>query len=307
MLSSSRISGVFAASITPIKPNGEPDYSALPSYLDFLAQRGCQGALILGTTGEGPSFSVRERKKIYRSALEIRQKYSSFILLAGTGTPSLDETRQLTRYAFEIGMDGVLVLPPYYFRKITDEGLFAWFDQVIQKAVPRSGKLFYYHIPNMTGINLSIEFLHKLHDQYPDQFAGLKDSSSDVDFALRLGEQFGNELCVLTGQDRLFGIALRNHASGCITAGANLFSPWLSQVWEAHQKSTNSDELEKKIQKARLVMDQYSPASALIKAVIPTLFNLPNWQVRPPVLPLDQSQTQEAVQQLSYECGIQST
>jgi 4-hydroxy-tetrahydrodipicolinate synthase len=92
----------------------------VPRLLDFLARRGCHGALLLGTTGEGPSFAPEERIAIFRAALEVQQTQPAFRLLAGTGTPSLEETIILTRAAFDLGMDGVVVLPPYYFRKITD-------------------------------------------------------------------------------------------------------------------------------------------------------------------------------------------
>ncbi|MGB9674008.1 MAG: dihydrodipicolinate synthase family protein [Anaerolineales bacterium] len=307
MTTTTPIGGVIAASITPIRSNCKPDYGAIPAYLDFLAQRGCHGALVLGTTGEGPSFSFQERKQIYRSALEIKQKYPDFLLLAGTGTPSLDETIRLTKFVFEIGLDGVVVLPPYYFRNASQAGLLVWFNNLMDKAVPQEGRLFAYHIPQLTGIRFPIEFLARLHDLHPTKFAGLKDSSAEEEYAKELGKRFGKDLTVFTGQDRLFGFALRNQAAGCITAGANLFSPWLRQVYDAHIHGIILTDLEDKIKKARSIMDQYSPASALIKAVLPSLFKLPLWTVRPPILPLEKSQVQSAIQQLSYECGITET
>lgn len=304
MSAQTQINGVLAASITPIKPNGKPDFAAIPLYLDFLAQRGCHGALILGTTGEGPSFSVVERKRIYRSALEIRQKHPDFILLAGTGTPSLDESILLTRYAFELGFDGAVVLPPYYFRKVSEDGIFAWFNTLIQKAVDLFGKLFYYHIPQITGISLSLNLIQRLLDQHPTKFGGLKDSSSDTAFAQILGERFGKDLSVFTGQDRLFGFALRNNAAGCITAGANLFSPWLRQVWDAHQQGIVLDNLENDIKTARTIMDQIPPASAFIKGVLPALFSFPTWTVRPPILSHPSETLHQAIQQLTYDLHL---
>lgn len=304
MCAETKIGGVLAASITPIKPNGKPDYAAIPHYLDFLAQRGCHGALILGSTGEGPSFSVQERKRIYRSALDIRQKHPNFILLAGTGTPSLEESIQLTQYVFELTFDGVVVLPPYYFRKVSEEGILAWFDTILQRAVPQFGKLFYYHIPQLTGISVSLDLFQQLLDRHPTKFGGLKDSSSDAAFAQSLGERFGKDLIVFTGQDRLFGLALRNQAAGCITAGANLFSPWLRQVWDAHQQGIVLEDLETKIKTARAIMDQYSPASAFIKGVLPTLFSFPHWRVRPPILPFPPDTLHQAIQQLTYDLRL---
>lgn len=301
MSSQSKIGGILAASITPIKPDGKPDYAAIPSYLDFLVQRGCHGALILGTTGEGPSFSVIERKRIYRSALEIHQKHPDFILLAGTGTPSLDESIQLTRYVFDLGFDGVVVLPPYFFHSVSEDGIFAWFDTLIQKAVAPFGKLFYYHIPQLTGISLSLNLLQRLLDHHPTKFGGLKDSSSDAAFAQILGDRFGNALSVFTGQDRLLGWALSNNAAGCITAGANLFSSWLRQIWDAHQQGITLENLENDIKAARTIMDQNPPASAFIKGILPTLFSFPAWTVRPPILPYSPERLHQAIQQLTND------
>ena len=102
------LSGVYAAAVTPLKPDLSPDLEAVAPFLSFLASRGCHGALIFGTTGEGPSFSPAEREAIWRAALQVREQAPNFRLLAGTGTPSLTETIDLTRLAFELGYDGVV-------------------------------------------------------------------------------------------------------------------------------------------------------------------------------------------------------
>jgi 4-hydroxy-tetrahydrodipicolinate synthase len=111
-MSRASLSGVYAAAVTPLKPDFSPDADAIPHLLGFLAGRGCHGALMLGTTGEGPSFSPAERDGIWRAAMRVRQEHPDFRLLAGTGTPSLTETIDLTRLAFELGFDGVVTLPP---------------------------------------------------------------------------------------------------------------------------------------------------------------------------------------------------
>ena len=139
MKSANRLKGVIAAAVTPLSENYSPQLESIPEYLEFLHSRGCHGALLLGTTGEGPSFSPSERQAILKSALEVLAVVPDFILLAGTGTPSLDETIGLTREAFELGFDGVVVLPPYYFRSVTEDGLMRWYGNVIERAVPKEG------------------------------------------------------------------------------------------------------------------------------------------------------------------------
>jgi len=294
-----RISGVFAAVVTPLDADYSIQTEALPGLLQFLAQRGCHGVLFFGTTGEGPSFSAEERITVFQMAARIRQELPDFKLLAGTGTPSLDETIQITRAAFDCGFDGVVTLPPYYYRKATEEGLFAWYQQVIQRAVPGDGHLLGYHFPSMSGVALSIELLKRLKDVFPSQFAGLKDSSGEQDFSRQLNTQFGDDLIVLSGNDRLFNQALEQHASGCITAMANLYSPYLRQVWDSYQQGKSNDAAQAHLVALRLVFDQYPPAAPFIKAMLPRLHNLPAWPVRPPLVPVKPEVVEKALAELA--------
>ena len=208
------LAGVYAAAVTPLGYSNQFVPQDLLDLLVFLAGRGCHGALILGTTGEGPSFSIRERLEIYRAATLIRQEFPDFRLLAGTGTPSLEDTTALTRAVFDLGYNGVVVLPPYFYRKATVDGLFQWYAQVIGNAVPLGGAFLGYHIPAVSGVSLPMELLERLKNAFPEQFAGLKDSTGDPDHASRLGERFGDELLVMTGNDIVFSHALSQHALG---------------------------------------------------------------------------------------------
>src|SRR5215216_1334263 len=214
MMNQHPLAGVYAAAVTPLHhpSNGDKgtsllDLDSVPALLKFFASRGCHGIVLFGTTGEGPSFSPTERKMLMRTAREARESMPSFRLIAGTGTPSLSETIDLTKLAFDLGYDGVLVVPPYYFRKATDNGLFAWFSEVIKKAVPSNGYLLGYHFPNVAGIGLSVELLARLKDTFPAQFAGIKDSSHDADLARNLGEKFGYDMVALTGTDSYVQLA----------------------------------------------------------------------------------------------------
>lgn len=286
MSSFQSIQGVYAAALTPLEPDGGPALDDLPPFLDFLARRGCHGALLLGTTGEGPSFSGDERLAILRAGLAVRQAHPGFRLLAGTGTPALEETVLLTRQAFDLGYDGVVVLPPYYFRKVSDDGLYAWFSRLLQTAVPAGGALLGYHIPGLTGVPLSLDLLARLKDAFPERFAGLKDSSTDSQTARQLGERFGSDLVVFSGTDSLFSLALQNQAGGCITALANLRSPDLRLVWDAHRAGQVDSVAQGRLDLARAVMDRYPPNPPLYKALLARWHTFPRWVVRPPLLPL---------------------
>jgi 4-hydroxy-tetrahydrodipicolinate synthase len=293
-----RLIGVYAAAVTPLKPDYSLDLEGIPVLLDFLAKRGCHGALLLGTTGEGPSFAPEERLAVMRIAAQVRQSHPDFRLLAGTGTPSLTETLALTKAAFDLNMDGVVVLPPYYFRKVTDEGLFTWFAQVLRQAVPEGGALFGYHIPPVTGVPFSLDLLKRLKDAFPTRFAGIKDSSGDASFARQLGERFGHELVVLTGNDRLFSLALESSAAGCITAMANVISPLLRSAWDACKNGQPASSIQQQLNLARDVMERYPPAPPLLKALLARKYGLPAWAVRPPLVPIPPDSLQQAVKEL---------
>lgn len=280
-----KIFGVFAAAITPLKADFSPDFDAIPILLEFLANRGCHGALMLGTTGEGPSFSVEERITIYKTVREFKQGHPDFRLLAGTGTPSLTETIYLTRQAFDNNFDGVVVLPPYYFRKVDDQGLFSWFSEVIRQAVPPVGILLGYHIPPVTGVGFSLQLLEKLKESFPGQFAGIKDSSANLDYACMLGKYFGDDLLVMNGNDRLFIQALDQHASGCITALANLYSPELRRIWDEYQMKGDPAPTQERVNALRSILEANGPFSSIIKSMLFRQHDFPLWTVRPPLLP----------------------
>jgi 4-hydroxy-tetrahydrodipicolinate synthase len=298
------LAGVYAAALTPLQQNYAPDYEAIPQLLMFLAKRGCHGALLLGTTGEGPSFDAKERVEIFRAGLEIRQEFPNFRLLAGTGTPSLTETIHLTRAAFDLGYDGVVVLPPYYYHQATVDGLLTWFQKVIQRAVPKDGYLLGYHFPAQSGVPLPLDLLANLKDEFPTQFAGIKDSTGDPQLSQILGENFGPELVVLTGNDGLFSHALENQAAGCITALANLISPDLRKVWDNHQKGKSAPEAQARLNAQRAILSQYTPYAPSLKALIAHLHGFPHWPVRPPLQPLPENQFREAVQALEQAGAI---
>ncbi len=286
------LQGVFAAVVTPLKPDLALDLDGLNNLLQFLASRGCHGALLMGTTGEGPSFSTEERRLFLQAAVEARHVLPGFKLLAGTGTPSLEETISLTHQAFDLGCDGVVVLPPYYYKKATDEGLFSWFSQVLERAVPSDGLLLGYHIPPTTSVGFSLELLTRLKDAYPQKFAGIKDSSGDTELARGLGKHFGSSLSVLTGNDRLFSLALQSHAAGCITAMANLLSPMLRLVWDKHLLGDPDELIQDKLTAAREVMDRYTPFPPLIKMMLARLHGFEAWKVKPPLLEFNPTQVE---------------
>jgi 4-hydroxy-tetrahydrodipicolinate synthase len=293
------LAGVYAAAVTPLKHDSTLDLEAVPILLRFLASRGCHGALLFGTTGEGPSFSPKERETLLRSARVYRQQLPGFKLLAGTGTPSLSESIDLTKLAFDLGYDGVVVLPPYYFRKATDEGLFNWFSELITKAVPANKYLLGYHIPSAAGIGFSLDLLARLRDAFPTQFAGIKDSSHDEAFCIAIGQRFGKDLLVLNGTDSHFHHALKNHAQGAITAPANLISDDLRKIWDLYQEGKDPTEIQVRVAEQRHLLEKYTPFPPILKALLHRLHDLPRWKVKPPLEEMDEKILEEVIKEFS--------
>jgi len=288
------LKGIYTAAVTPLNQDLTLALDDVLPLLEFLADRGCHGALLFGTTGEGPSFSIAERVSVWERATSIRRTHKDFRLLAGTGTPSLSESIKLTKSAFDLGFDGVVVLPPYYYRNATEDGLYTWFDHLINNAVPPIKALFGYHIPAISGVALTIGLLARLKEHFPDRFAGIKDSSGDPDLATRLGDVFGNDLLILTGNDRLLSHSLEHAGSGCITALANINSPDLRRVWDAYQRGLSDQITQEKLNAARSIMDRYMPAPPLLKAMLSRIHDFPLWSVKPPLVDLSAEIAEQA-------------
>ncbi len=158
------LTGVYAAAVTPLKPDLSPDLDGLTSLIQFLANRGCHGVLLMGTTGEGPSFSINERFQFIKQLSKPVKILPDFQLLAGTGTPSLEDTIFLTKSAFDLGYDGVVVLPPYYFRK---PPMMDYLPGLARFWIRLSHRMEYYWattFPPVSGVSLSLELLSRLKE-----------------------------------------------------------------------------------------------------------------------------------------------
>jgi len=279
------LAGVYAAAVTPLRElhGSTLDLESVPVLLNFLASRGCHGVVLFGTTGEGPSFSPSEREAMMRVASAHRDQLPGFRLIAGIGTPSLSESIELTKLAFDLGYDAALALPPYYFRNATDTGLFSWFSELINKAVPSDKYLLGYHFPRVAGIGFSIDLLARLKDAFPIQFAGIKDSSHDAELARNLGEKFGSDMVALTGTDSYVQLAMQNKAAGCITAPANILSPDLRTIWDLMREGQDASRAQARVTEQREILDKYPPFPPTLKAMLHRLHGLPRWSVKPPL------------------------
>lgn len=282
------LSGVYAAAVTPMRPDGRLDLPALQGHLRRLTAQGLTGVLLMGTTGEGTSLSLDERTDLLRAAVEAD---TSLRIMAGTGTPSLLDTITATREAFALGVDHALLLPPYYYKGVSAQGLADYFRRVLDAAVPEGRGVLLYHIPQVSGVGISTELLDLLADEIGERIIGLKDSSGDLAHACMLTARYP-ALRVFVGSDSLLLDALRCGVSGAITAGANVLTPLLAALYSGYHAGSDDEALhtqQNKLSAARAVLDAYPPFPASLKRLLADQHGDMQPDVRPPLVMLASS------------------
>ena len=148
-------------------------------------------------------------------------------------------------------------------------------------------------------MGFSLDLLARLKDSFPNQFAGIKDSSHDESYAAALGQRFGKDLLVLNGTDSYFHHALKNHAQGAITAPANLISEDLREIWDLYQEDKDPTEMQKRVTEQRYILEKYLPFPPILKALLHKLHDFPKWTVRPPLEDVDKKKLEEALKEFS--------
>lgn len=224
------LSGVIAAIATPIEENGAPDLARAIKLARFLLDNGCDGLNVLGTTGEATSFSLAERKSVmdaYRSnGLPLGR------LMVGTGAAAVADAVALTRHAAELGFGGALVLPPFYYKGVPDDGLVAYIDTIVKATADKPIPLYLYHYPAMSGLPWHITLIKRLLESYSSRIVGLKDSSGDMDYA-RTAAALSKDFAVFPSTEACLIEARAGTFAGCISATANLNADLCARAWQA--------------------------------------------------------------------------
>jgi len=220
-LSHSPYKGVFAAVVTPVKADMSPDLDLMAKHCKWLLANGCDGLAILGTTGEANSFGLKERISIIEGMVE--RGIPGNVLMPGTGCCATIDTVNLTQAAIGVGAQGVLMLPPFYYKNMSDQGLCDAFSEVIDKIADPKLKIYLYHFPQMSGVPITYGLIEMLLKAYPETVVGMKDSSGVFDNMAGAAEKFPG-FAVFSGADDLMLPLLKRGGAGCITAAANVSS-----------------------------------------------------------------------------------
>jgi 4-hydroxy-tetrahydrodipicolinate synthase len=231
---SKTLSGVIAAVATPIEENGAPDLKRAVSLARYLLDNGCDGLNVLGTTGEATSFSLDERKGVmdaYKAnGLPLHR------LMVGTGAAAVSDAVALTRHAAELGFAGALVLPPFYYKGVPDDGLVAYVDMLVKATQSKPIPLYLYHFPAMSGLPWHVTLIERLLESYPSRIAGLKDSSGDMAFA-RAAAKVSPDFAVFPSTEACLIEARAGDFAGCISATANLNADLCQRGWAKGDKT----------------------------------------------------------------------
>ena len=227
---STTLSGVIAAIATPIDESGAPDLKRALNLARYLLDNGCDGLNVLGTTGEATSFSRDERMAVM-SAYKV-EGLPLDRLMVGTGAAAVADAVALTRHAAELGFAGALVLPPFYYKGVPDDGLVAYIDTLVKATAQRPIPIYLYHFPAMSGLPWHVSLIRRLLESFPSRIVGLKDSSGDMAYA-RAAAAIASNFAVFPSTEAALMDARSGAFAGCISATANLNADLCARAWEA--------------------------------------------------------------------------
>ena len=280
-----RLHGVIAAIATAVDPNGAPDIGSSVALARYLLANGCDGLNVLGTTGEATSFSVEQRKAVmsaYRDeGLPLER------LMVGTGAAAAADAITLTRHAAELGFAGALLLPPFYYKGVRDDGLVAYIERIVNVTADRPIPIYLYHFPAQSGLPWHIALIKRLLGQFGNRLAGLKDSSGDMNYA-REAARIGQGFDVYPSTEAVLIEARAGEFAGCISATANLNADLCARAWNSGEEEALAAAV-----RIRRLFDG-KPLVAGVKAALAHIHDDANWaRVQPPLVAYDEAARKE--------------
>ena len=297
-------SGVYAAALTPLTDDLDPDIELMAAHCRWLLDNGCDGLAIMGTTGEANSFGLKERIGILDGLAEAGIPGER--LMPGTGSCALPDTIALSRVAIDHGAAGVLMLPPFYYKNPSDDGLFAAYSEVIQKIGDDRLRICLYHFPQMSGVPIPYSLIERLVKEYPDTIVGMKDSSGDVDNMIGAAKNFPG-FAVFSGSDELLLASIEAGGAGCITACANVASRLAAEVYGGWVRGEDVGAANEMLTAVRNTIMKF-PLSTALKTLMARHSGNDGWlNIRPPLMRMsdtDRDTLFEAFDAIGFEVPL---
>jgi 4-hydroxy-tetrahydrodipicolinate synthase len=293
-------SGVIAPVLTPFGEDGNPDGERFTEHAQWLLATGCTALAPFGTTSEANSLGLDERMEMLEELVD--DGIDPAQLMPGTGTCSLSDTMVLTRHALDLGCGGVLMLPPFYYKGPSEEGLYRYFSELIEGVGDDSLKVYLYHIPPVAQVGFSLPLIGRLAKAFPDIVVGLKDSSGDWSNTAAILAEYP-QLEVFPGSEVFLLDGLKHGAAGCISATCNVSAAAIREVYDKWQ-TPDAERLQAGIAAIRKAVQAY-PMIPALKALIAHYRSDPGWaEVRAPFMPLPVADAMKAVRTLADEHGF---
>jgi 4-hydroxy-tetrahydrodipicolinate synthase len=295
MKPSQRIRGVLSPVVTPFGKDLSPDPARFIAHCRWLLTQNC-GLAVFGTNSEANSLSVNERIALLDSLLAADVDPSR--MMPGTGCCALTDTVRLTEHAIKAGCAGVLMLPPFYYKDVSEEGLYRNFSEVVERVGDARLRIYLYHIPPVAVVGITTGLVERLLKKYPTAIAGMKDSSGDWNNTKKLLDAFAKSgFDIFPGSESFLLAGLRNGGAGCISATANVNPAAIDKLYRDWQKS-DADAQQEALNAVRKATGQYIMIPAL-KQVVAHYANDPAWTtVRPPLTELTAAQAKKVIDDL---------
>ena len=282
-MASPRLGGVCAAALTPLDSDLGPDTRALAEHLAWLLANGCDAINLLGTTGEATSFSAEQRLAVLEAVAAAELPLDR--IMAGTGAAALADAVRLTRRAVELGYAGALVIPPFYFKCVPEDGVFRYYATLIERVNDARLRLYLYHFPAMSGIELTPALIARLRDAYGETIVGVKDSSGTPGYASGVVAAFEG-LDVFPSSEAVLADARRDGYAGCISASVNVTAPLAGLVWHAADGDATRAQNQANLTALRAAIARYPFVPALRRIVGDALREKAWLRIVPPLHPL---------------------
>ena len=288
--------------VTPFKQDLSPDPKRLVAHCQWLLSQIC-GLAVFGTTSEGNSLAAEERATLLDALVAAGVDTSR--MMPGTGCCSITETAKLTSQAVKHGCAGVLMLPPFYYKGVSEEGLYRYFSEVVQRVGDARLRIYLYHIPPVAVVGMTTGLVERLLKAYPNAIAGMKDSSGDWNntktfldaFAVRAGRAVSG-FDVFVGSESFLLANMRNGGVGTISATANVNPAAIHKLY-AEWKNADADDQQAKLNVTRDVFGRKHPMISALKQGIAIYANDPAWRtVRPPLVELTAEQAKTLAAEL---------
>ena len=282
-----RLSGVLCPVITPFNEDLSPDPDRLIRQCQWLLSQNV-GLAVFGTNSEANSLSLEEKIMLLDRLVDAG--IDAGRMMPGTGCCAFTETVRLTEHAVKLSCAGTLMLPPFYYKDVTDDGLFASFAEVIERVGNASLRIYLYHIPPVSQVSISLDLIERLIVAYPDTVVGIKDSSGDWDNTNAMLVRHWDDFRVFAGAETFLLQNMRGGGAGCISATANINPAAIDNLYQKWQ-SADADTLQQQLDEIRDAAMAF-PMIPGLKATVAHFSNDTQWRaVRPPLvtLPDDQS------------------